>query len=115
MSVNLYSRCLISHINGLKPHLQACSMRLFAFCFEIFPPNSSICACGVTRPQMEEWGKISKQNANKRIEQACRWGCKPFICEMRHREYKLTLIDKGLNYFISVKLLIVETIVSQRP
>ena len=32
-----------------------------------------------------------------------------------NREYKATLIDKGLNYFISVKLLILETIVSQRP
>ena len=53
--------------------------------------------------------------ANKRTEQACRWGFKQFICEMRLREYKLTLIDKGLNYFISVKLLILETIVSQRP
>ena len=42
-------------------------------------------------------------------------GFKPFICEMRLREYKSTLIDKGLNYFISVKLLILETIVSQRP
>ena len=31
---------------------------------------------------------------------------KPFICEMRLREYKSTLIDKGLNYLISVKLLI---------
>ena len=64
---------------------------------------------------MEEWAKFSKQNANKRIEQACRWGFKPFICEMRLREYKSTLIDKSLNYFISVKLLILETIVSQRP
>ena len=68
---------------------------------------------------MEEWGKISKQRskwlANKRTEQACRWGFKPFICEIRLRKYKSTLIDKGLNYFISVKLLILETIVSQRP
>ena len=48
-------------------------------------------------------------------EQACRWGFKPFISEMRLREYKSTLIDKGLNYFISVKLLILEAIVSQRP
>ena len=47
--------------------------------------------------------------------QACRWGFKPFICEMRLREYKSTLIDKGLNYFVSVKLLLLETIVSQRP
>ena len=31
--------------------------------------------------------------------------------ERRLREYKSTLIDKGLNYFISVKLLILETIV----
>ena len=41
MSVDLYSQSLISHINGLKPHLQACSVRLFAshfdFCFEILP------------------------------------------------------------------------------
>ena len=29
MSVDLYSRSLLSHINGLKPHLQACP----AFCF----------------------------------------------------------------------------------
>ena len=43
------------------------------------------------------------------------WCFKPFICEMRLREYKSILIDKGLNYFISVKLLIHETIVSQRP
>ena len=67
---------------------------------------------------MEEWGKISKQTQNglqTNEEQACRWGFKPFICEMRLREYKSTLIDKGLNYFISVKLLILETIVSQRP
>ena len=34
---------------------------------------------------------------------------------MRLRKYKSTLIDKGLYYFISVKLLILETIVSQRP
>ena len=34
---------------------------------------------------------------------------------MRLCKYKSTLIDKGLNYFISVKLLILETIVSQRP
>ena len=34
---------------------------------------------------------------------------------MRLREYKSTLIEKGLNCFISVKLLILETIVSQRP
>ena len=27
-------------------------------------------------------------------QQACRWGFKPFICEMRLREYKSTLIDK---------------------
>ena len=71
------------------------------------------------RPQIEEWGKISKQKSkwlvNKRTEQACRWSFKPFICEMRLREYKSTLIDKGLNYFISVKLLILETIVPQRP
>ena len=53
--------------------------------------------------------------ANKRTEQACRWGFKSFICEMRLRKYKSTLIDKGLNYFVSVKLLILETIVSQRP
>ena len=52
----------------------------------------------------------SKWLANKRTEQACRWGFKPFICEMRLREYKLTLIDKGLNYFF-----VLETIVSQRP
>ena len=68
---------------------------------------------------MEEWGNISKQKskwlANKRSEQAWRWGFKPFICEMRLCEYKSTLIDKCLNYFISVKLLILETIVSQRP
>ena len=44
-----------------------------------------------------------------------RWGFKPFTCEMRLRKYKSTLIDKGLYYFISVKLLILETIVSQRP
>ena len=37
------------------------------------------------------------------------------ICEMRLLEYKLTLIDKGFNYFISFKLLILETIVSQHP
>ena len=57
-------------------------------------------------PSMEEWGKISKQKskwlANKRTEQACRWGFKPFIREMRLREYKSTLMDKGLNYFISI-------------
>ena len=44
MSVGLYSRSLISHINDLKPHLQACSVRLFAsyfdFCFEILPHSS---------------------------------------------------------------------------
>ena len=34
---------------------------------------------------------------------------------MRLREYKSTVIDKDLNYFISVKLLILETTVSQRP
>ena len=34
---------------------------------------------------------------------------------MRLREYKSTLIGKGLNYFISAELLILETIVSQRP
>ena len=34
---------------------------------------------------------------------------------MRLPEYKSALIDKGLSYFISVKLLILETIVSQRP
>ena len=35
MSVDLYSRSLISHMNGLKPHLQACSMRFVRkpFCF----------------------------------------------------------------------------------
>ena len=33
--------------------------------------------------------------------------------KMRLHEYKSTLIDKGLNYFISVKLLILETTVSQ--
>ena len=48
-------------------------------------------------------------------EQVCRLGFKPFVSEMRLREYKSTLIDKGLNYFISVKLLILEKIVSQRP
>ena len=55
--------------------------------------------------------------ASKRTEQACscKWGFKPFIREMRLREYKSTLIDKGLNYFISVKLLILETVLSQRP
>ena len=56
---------------------------------------------------MEEWGKISKQTQNglqTNAEQASRWGFKPFICEMRLREYKATFIDKGLNYFISVKL-----------
>ena len=56
-----------------------------------------------------------KRLANKRTEQACRWGFKPFMCEMRLREYKSTLIEKGLNYFISVKLLILETTASQRP
>ena len=34
---------------------------------------------------------------------------------MRLREYKSTLVDKGLNYFISVKLQILVTSVSQRP
>ena len=63
---------------------------------------------------MEEWGK-TKWLANKRTEQACSWGFKPFICEIRLPEHKSILIDKGLNYFISVKLLILETIVSQRP
>ena len=53
--------------------------------------------------------------ANKCSGQACRWGFKPFICEMRLSKYKSTLINKGLNYFISVKLLILETIMSQRP
>ena len=58
----------------------------------------------------------SKWLANKCTEQACRWSFKPFICEIRLREYKSTLIDKGLNYFISViKLLILETIVFQHP
>ena len=57
----------------------------------------------------------SKWLANKRSKQACRWGFRPFTCEIRLREYKSTLSDKGLNYFISVKLLILETIVSQRP
>ena len=68
---------------------------------------------------MEEWGgKIkSKWLANKRTtrNKLADGVLKPFICEMRLREYKSTLIDKGLNYFISVKLLILETIVSQRP
>ena len=59
--------------------------------------------------------KNPKWLANKRCEQACKWGFKPFICEMRLREYKSTLIDKGLNYLISVKLLMLETILSQRP
>ena len=57
----------------------------------------------------------SKNGLQTNTEQVCRWGCKPFISEMRLREYKSTLIDKGLNYFISVKLLILETIVPQRP
>ena len=35
------------------------------------------------------------------------------LWEMRLREYKSTLIVKGLNYFIEVKLLILETSVSQ--
>ena len=30
MSVDLYLRSLISHINGLKPHLQDCSVPLLA-------------------------------------------------------------------------------------
>ena len=55
--------------------------------------------------------KNPKWLANKRCEQAYRWGFKPFICEMSPREYKSTLIDKGLNYLISVKLLILEAIV----
>ena len=38
--------------------------------------------------------KIKMACANKGTEQACRWGFKPFICEMRLREYKSTLIDK---------------------
>ena len=63
---------------------------------------------------MEEWGKISKQNQNglqtNAERQACRWGFKRFISEMRLREYKSTLIDKGLKKSISVK-----PIVSQRP
>ena len=57
----------------------------------------------------------SKWLANKRTEQDGRWGFKTFICEMRLREYKPTLINKGLDYIISVKLLILEIIVSQRP
>ena len=48
-------------------------------------------------------------------KQACRWRFKPFIWEMRLREYKSTVIDKGLNYFISVKLLILVTNVSPAP
>ena len=55
----------------------------------------------------------SKWLANKRTEQACRCGFKPFICEMRLREYKSTLIDKGLNYISSVELL--EAVVPQCP
>ena len=57
----------------------------------------------------------NKMACEQSTEQACRWGFKPFVCEMRLREYKSTLIDKGLNYFILVKLLTLETIVSQRP
>ena len=76
------------------------------------------CICGMdlvyaaTNGRMgTKWKWLPKQNAG----QACRWGFKLFICERRLREYKSTLIDKGLNYFISVKLLILETIVSQHP
>ena len=58
----------------------------------------------------------SKWLAKKRTEQAGRWGFKPFICEIRLPEYKSTLMHRQrLNYIISVKLLILETIVSQRP
>ena len=66
---------------------------------------------GATFQNKTKW--LPKQNSG--AGQACRWDFKPFICEMRLREYKSTLIDKGLNYFISVKLLILETIVFQRP
>ena len=59
--------------------------------------------------------KIKMACKTLNAEQACRWGFKSFICEMRLRKYKSTLIDKGLNYFISGKLRILETIVSQRP
>ena len=38
-----------------------------------------------------------------------------FMWEIGLREYKFTQIDKVLNYFISVKLLILITSVSQRP
>ena len=132
MSVDLYSRSLLSHINGLKPHLQACPAFCFGSHFDSILKTRSI-------PQMRraaqfnyyvtarlwsgpslrsrKWRNgdkksqwLPKQNAG----QACRWGFKPFICERRLREYKSTLIDKGLNCFISVKLLILETIVSQR-
>ena len=62
------------------------------------------------------WNGARFQNGLRtNAQQACRWGFKLFICEMRVREYKSTLIDKGLSYSISVKLLILETIVSQRP
>ena len=47
--------------------------------------------------------KILKMACKTNSEQACRWGFKPFIWEMRLREYKSALIDKGLNYFISVE------------
>ena len=69
---------------------------------------------------MEEWGKISKQNHNGLRTNALNKLTdgvlnRLYAREMRLRKYKSTLIDKGLNYFISVKLLILETIVSQRP
>ena len=55
-------------------------------------------------PQMEEWGQNQNGFQNKTQDKLADGVCK----------YKSTLIDKGLNYFISVKLLILKTIVSQR-
>ena len=45
-----------------------------------------------------------KDHYKTNADQACRWGFKPLMWEIRFREYKSTHVDKGLNYFISVKL-----------
>ena len=71
---------------------------------------------------MEEWGKISKQeskwlrtNALNKFADVADGVLNRLYVKWDFGEYKSTLIDKGLNYSISVKLLILETIVSQRP
>ena len=73
-----------------------------------------------TRPQTEEWGKQNGSQSvsslqNKRRTSNHGLEMSELTWEKELREYKSSHVNKGLNIFISVKLLMLVISVSHRP